>query len=479
MKKLLITAAISSIAAFSSCTKCNEPLPYGAIPTSAQVEWQKMEYYMFVHFGPNTFTDKEWGDGKEDPNIFNPSALDCRQWASTAKEAGMKGIILTAKHHDGFCLWPSKYSTHTVRESKWMDGKGNVVEELWKACKEYGLEFGVYISPWDRNHPDYGTDKYNQIFAGTLEEIHSKYDEIFEQWFDGAGENDPKNGKQIYDWTLFNNTVYKYHPNAVIFSDVGPGCRWMGNEAGKAGETNWSRLNTDGFGPGKNAPARDTLSNGNKYGVNWIPAEVDVSIRPGWFYSPSTNEKVKSVEHLMNIYLNSVGCNGNLLLNVPPDRKGRIHENDSTRLMEFRRAREEFFKENIAPSAKITASNTRSSSKEQFTAQNMIDSNYDSYWATDDNINSATIKFSFAELKKIHAISIQEYIPLGQRIESFNIEYHVNSTNDLADKWIKLADATTIGNKRIISFKTIETTAIRININSSLACPVINNIEIY
>src|SRR5690554_2626365 len=251
--------------------------PYGALPSPDQVTWQKMEYYMFIHFGPNTFTDKEWGDGKEDPKVFNPTNLDARQWARTAKEAGMKAIIITAKHHDGFCLWPSEYSTHTVRESSWKNGKGDILKDLSEACKEYGLKFGVYLSPWDQNHPSYGTPEYNDIFAKTLEEVLTNYGDIFEVWFDGANGEGPNGRKQEYDWPLFRSVVFKHQPNTIIFSDIGPGTRWIGNESGFAGETNWSTLNIEGFGVGNKAPAKEVLNTGNENGSHWIPGEADRS----------------------------------------------------------------------------------------------------------------------------------------------------------------------------------------------------------
>jgi hypothetical protein len=294
--------------ALLSCSvDVNPPEPYGAVPTEHQLKWQQMEYYVFVHFGPNTFIDVEWGNGKEDPYVFNPSDMDCRQWAATAKAAGMKGIIITAKHHDGFCLWPSQYSTHTVRESSWREGKGDVLKELSDACREYGLAFGVYLSPWDQNHPSYGSLEYNQVFANTLTEVLTGYGPVFEQWFDGANGEAHKGERQIYDWDLFHNTVYTHQPQAVIFSDVGPGYRWMGNERGVAGETNWSRLDIEGFEPGLGAPPADTLAAGNIYGRAWVPAETDVSICRGWFYSPNTDDKIKSVSKLMDIYHTSIG----------------------------------------------------------------------------------------------------------------------------------------------------------------------------
>ena len=462
-------------ALFTSCNKViDTPKPYGAIPTEDQLNWQKMEYYMFVHFGPNTFTDVEWGNGKEDPRVFNPTSVDCEQWAATAKAAGMKGIIITSKHHDGFCLFPSKYSNHTVRESPWKDGQGDVLKELSEACKKYDLKLGVYLSPWDQNHPSYGTPKYNQIFANTLNEVLTNYGDIFEVWFDGANGSVHGGKPQLYDWNLFHNTVYKDQPHAIIFSDVGPGCRWMGNEQGIAGETNWSTLNTEGFEPGAKSPSVDTLNIGNKDGSHWVPAETDVSIRPGWFYSPSTDTKVKTVDELVDLYYASIGRNSNFLLNVPPNRDGRIHPIDSTRLIEFRKAIETSFSKNLTVGAKATATKTRGNS-EKYGAANILDANYDSYWTTDDNETSASIKIDFTKDKTFNTILLQEYIPLGQRVEKFSIDYWDTNQN----KWIEVSLATTIGYKRILRFATVRSNKIRIKIDQSLACPIINNIELY
>ena len=290
---------------------------------------------MFCHFGPNTFTGKEWGDGTETEDMFNPSDLDCRQWAATAKAAGFKGIIITAKHHDGFCLWPSPVSSHTVAQSTWRNGQGDVLRELSEACKEYGIKFGVYISPWDRNDPHYGTDAYNDVYVKTLESVlGGAYGPVFEQWLDGANGEGPNGKKQQYDWPLFHGTILRLQPQAVIFSDVGPGCRWVGNEKGRAGRTNWGKLDIEGFTPGHGAPPVDTLNQGNRYGSHWVPAETDVSIRPGWFWKASETPQVKTVQQLLKIYYESVGRNSLLLLNVPPDERGHIDPVDSTRLME-------------------------------------------------------------------------------------------------------------------------------------------------
>ena len=456
----------------SSCKEDSAPAPYGVLPSPKQVEWQKMEYYMFVHFGPNTFTDVEWGNGRENPDVFAPTDLDCRQWAQTAKLAGMKGIIITGKHHDGFCLWPSAYSTHTVRESSWRDGKGDVLKELSEACAEYGLKFGVYVSPWDQKHPEYGRGGYNEVFAGTLSEVLTNYGEVFELWLDGAYGGNPDSTFR-YDWKLFHETAYSKRPELIIFSDIGPDCRWVGNERGKAPSTNWSRLDTDGFAPGGFAPSHDTLGQGNVHGKYWIPAECDVSLRPGWFYSPSTDDKQKSVEHLMDIYYSSVGHNSTLLLNVPPDRRGKIPAADSLRLMEFAAARAEAFGADYTEGGQIVAEHTRGGGK--FGAENMVDGHYDTYWATDDEVTQSSFTVSFEKETPISGAMIQEYIPLGQRIKEFSIEY----IGAEGESWREIYRGTTIGYKRLVRFDQVNALKVKFNILDSFACPLINNVEIY
>ena len=276
---------------------------FGPTPTKEQLAWHDKEFYLFMHFGPNTFTDLEWGHGSEDPNVFNPTAMDCNQWASIAKASGAKGIIITAKHHDGFCLWPSKFSKHTVRESKWMDGKGDVLKMLSEACKKQGIEMGVYISPWDRNHPDYGTPQYNEVYINTMKELLTGYGKFFELWWDGANGEGPNGKKQQYDFTRFKDSALSYQSQLVIFSDIGPHVRWVGNENGIIGETNWNLLDTAGFKRGEGAPPNDTLNRGNYNGKNWIGAEADVSIRKGWFFHPGEDSTVKSGATLFDLYL--------------------------------------------------------------------------------------------------------------------------------------------------------------------------------
>lgn len=470
MKPIIKTASLALFAAiFSGCSE-KAPEPYGALPTPAQVEWQKMETNMFLHFGPNTFTNMEWGNGTESADIFNPTAMDCRQWASIAKVAGMKGMIITAKHHDGFCLWPNPVSNHTVAQSKWKDGKGDVLKELSEACREYGLNFGVYISPWDRNDPHYGTPEYNEIFRQTLEHALTSYGPVFEQWFDGACGEGPNGKRQVYDWPLFNGEVYKHHPDASIFSDVGPGCRWVGNEYGSAGRTCWSALDTDGFSPG-HVVSVDTLNCGNVHGAHWIPAETDVSIRPGWFYRDSENDKVKSLDDLLKIWYESVGRNSLLLLNVPPDSRGLICAVDSLRLTEFRAALDEIQSVDYAAGASVKASSERGRS---FKAENLLDDDYDSYWTVADDEFTPSVTLTFDSLRTFNRVMLQEYIPLGQRVAEFTVEAEGEDGN-----WTEIAHETTIGYKRIVLTDMVTATAVRINILKSYACPVLNKVALY
>lgn len=470
MKRLSLLA-VTAIAVFS-CTRIDAPAPYGVLPTEAQVEWQKMEYNLFMHFGPNTFTGAEWGSGQEKAELFNPTAMDCGQWASIAKAAGMKGIIITAKHHDGFCLWPNPVSRHTVAQSSWRDGKGDVLKDLSEACDEYDLGFGVYISPWDRNDPHYGTDEYNDVFVKTLESALGNYGHVFEQWFDRACGEGPNGKQQIYDWPLFNSTVLKMQPDAIIFSDYGPGCRWVGNEAGSAGRTCWSTMNVNDDFTGPPVSRRE-LNEGIKGANTWAAAETDVSIRPGWFWRESENSRVKSLQHLLKIYYESVGRNSLLLLNVPPDTRGLIHEVDSARLMEFRAALDEIFSVNLAAGAEIEAENVRGGAR-RFSAQNLLHHDYDRYWAVDDDVTKVSFVVTLPEQRTFNRVQLQEYIPLGQRVSAFSIE-----ALDEDGVWQPIARETTIGYKRIVHVPSTTTTAVRVNIEESEACPVLNGFALF
>lgn len=430
-----------------------QPLtPVGALPTPRHLKWHDLEFYLFMHFGPNTFTDEEWGHGTEDPAIFNPTDLDCRQWAQTAKNAGAKGIIITAKHHDGFCLWPSQYSTHTVRESKWRDGKGDVLADLSKACKEYGLLFGIYISPWDRNHPQYGTDGYNAIYINTMKEAVARYGPIFEMWWDGANGEGPNGKKQVYDFVRFEQVIKEIAPDAVVFSDIGPDIRWVGNERGIAGETNWNLLDTAGFKRGAGGPPLDTLSRGNVNGKNWIPAECDVSIRPGWFYHASEDERVKSPEELMRLYLQSVGRGANFLLNVPPDRRGRIHPSDSAALAGFQALRGTFYQNDLTGRYQLTVSSKRKSFSPSF----LFDGDRSTYWAASDDDAAPQILLESRQPVSFNCIVLEEYLEAGQRIGTFVVEAGENGN------YREIARGTTVGRKRILQFPRQNAASLRI-----------------
>ena len=461
---------ILAVILFSACAR-KAPEPYGAVPSPQQVEWQKMEMNLLVCFGPNTFTGMEWGLGTESEDIFNPSDLDCEQWVSIANAAGFKGLIIVAKHHDGFCLWPNPESTHTVANCPWKDGKGDVLKELSDACAAEGLKFGIYISPWDRNDPHYGTPEYNDVYVRTLESaLDGRYGSVFEEWFDGACGEGPNGKRQVYDWDRFHETVLKYQPEAVMFSDVGPGCRWVGNESGIAGRTNWSTFSPEGFTAGAGAPPGDTLQIGNIHGNAWVPAETDVPLRPGWFWRESENDKVKSLQELVSIYNTSVGRNSLLLLGVAPDITGHIHPADSVRLMEFGSAIKEIFSTNLAEGATVKASSNRG---REFKAANILDGDYDSYWAAPDGINDAVLTFDLGTEKTFNRILLQEYIPLGQRIKAFTIKV---LTAD--GSWKEIASETTIGFKRIVPVETVTSSKIEISV-SSFAPPIINNFGLF
>lgn len=456
------------------------PAPYGPLPTEAQLKWHETEYYAFFHFSMNTFTDMEWGDGSEKPSTFNPTEMDVNQWMKVCKAAGMKGIIITAKHHDGFCLWPTKTTEHSVKNSPWKNGKGDLVKDLSEACKKHGLKFGVYLSPWDRNCAHYGTPKYLDIFKEQLKELLTNYGEIFEVWFDGANggtgyygganENRKVDRKTYYNWPEINKIVYKYQPNTIIFSDGGPGCRWVGNEEGYAHKTNWCLLNRDEVWPGW--PHYKQLRSGHENGTHWVPAEVNTSIRPGWYYHASEDHKVKSLPHLLDTYYHSIGRNGTFLLNFPPDRRGLIHENDVEHVLQLAKAVKEDFKHDLSREAKITASSTRGQSS-KYGAENTIDDDKDTYWATDDGVNSGWLELDFGKPTEFNRFLAQEYIRLGQRVQKFSLEAFVDG------KWKTIASETTIGYKRILRFNRVTATKLRINIEKSKALPIISNIGVY
>lgn len=393
----------------------------------------------------------------------------------------LRGVILTTKHHDGFCLWPSEYTEHSVKNSPYKNGKGDVVQEVSDACKKHGLKFGVYLSPWDRNYKEYGQPEYITYFRNQLEELLTNYGPVFEMWFDGANGGDGYYGgargsrkidnQTYYDWPNTIEFARKLQPNILFFSDAGPEIRWVGNERGFVGTTNWNTLTPDTLYAGKSG-INDLLNSGSEDGTHWIPGEVDVSIRPGWFYHAHEDSQVKTPEELFDIYLTSVGRGSVLLLNIPPDRRGLIHENDVESLQGFRKLSDERFANNLAKGASIEADNYRGKSK-QYAAENMLDNDKETYWSTDDDVKKGSFEITFEKPKEISYILLQEYIRLGQRVKSFNVEVWED------DVWKEVANATTIGYKRILQLDSITTQKIRVNINDSKASPTISNVEIY
>jgi alpha-L-fucosidase len=474
-KSILLLYLIFSITA---CSQITPPEPFGPLPSERQLAWHELEYYMFVHFTVNTFTDKEWGYGDEKESVFNPTSLDCRQWAKVAKDAGMKGIIITAKHHDGFCLWPSQYTEHSVKNSIWKDGKGDVLRELRTACDEYGLKMGVYLSPWDRNSAVYGTPEYLVYYRNQLNELLTNYGDIFEVWFDGANGGDGYYGgarekrkidnKTYYDWANTHSIVRKLQPSAVMFSDAGPDIRWVGNESGMGSLTNWCLLKKDEMYPG--GDFAKILGEGHEDGNYWVPAEVDVSIRKGWFYHQTQDSLVRSPENLLELYYQSVGRNSNLLLNVPPDRRGLLHENDVKSLLAFRELLKKEFENNLALGKKATAKPVRGKGYE---AVNVTDGNSETYWTTKDDQTSGEIIIDLGIGTEVNRIIMQEYIKLGQRVQEFSVSAFSGG------EWKTLIDGTTIGNKVIRKFPVVSASKVKITISKSKACPVISGIELY
>lgn len=456
------------------------------VPAKAQLRWQQLELTAFLHFGMNTFTDREWGMGNEDPKLFNPKNLDAAQWVKVCKDAGIKQVILTAKHHDGFCLWPSKYTEHSVKNSPWKNGKGDVVKELSEACRAQSMGFGIYLSPWDRNSKYYGTSEYNDYFINQLTELLTNYGKVDEVWFDGANGEGPNGKKQVYDFQRWYKLIRKLQPQAII-AIMGPDVRWVGNEAGKGRDQEWSvipvtEMNTDSiafhsqqkdalFKPKTGVGMKDEdLGSRNKIKTAtklvWYPAETDVSIRPGWFYHESQNDKVKSVQTLMNIYLTSIGKNSVLLLNVPPDKDGLINQVDVKTLFEWKASRDSIFSVNYLSNAVL-----RSPAKKP--VKILTDENILSDFPLSETGHEYVIE---AELKKdcsFNLLQLQENISKGQRVESFVFEVWKDNA------WQAVAEGTTIGYKRIVSFKTIIAQRLRLRILSSRLQPNIGEMGLF
>ncbi|MDB4164312.1 alpha-L-fucosidase, partial [Flavobacteriaceae bacterium] len=455
-----------------SCNQSYETVK--PIPSERQKIWQEMEYYAFIHFNMNTFTNMEWGFGDESPSTFNPTELDTDQWARIIKESGMKGIIITAKHHDGFSLWPSKYTEHSVKNSSWKNGEGDLIKDLEISCKKHDLKLGIYLSPWDRNHPDYGTENYITYFRNQLTELLTSYGEIFEVWFDGANGGDGYYGganeirkvdkKSYYDWSNTHKIIRKLQPNAVIFSDAGLDVRWVGNEKGYASKTTWSNIYRDSLYGGM--PDYYKFSSGQEYGTHFIPTETDVSIRPGWYYHPEEDDKVKSLDKLIDIYFNSIGLNSSLLLNIPVDKRGLIHENDAQRMLELGEFIKNTFNKNIIEESEIEFDN------KSHIINKVIDNDINTFCPFKSN-NNNIINITLENEKLVDIFEISENINLGQRIKEFIFEIKVN------EKWVIIEKGTTIGKKRLIKFEPLIVKDLRFTIVDSKDIPLISELGLY
>ena len=455
------------------------------VPSPHQLAWQEMEFIAFAHFGMNTFTDREWGEGTEDPSLFNPTGFSARQWVRAFKAAGMKMVIVTAKHHDGFCLWPSRYTEHSVKSSPWCAGKGDVVREVAEACREAGLKLGIYLSPWDRHEPTYGdSPAYNEHFRSQLRELLTNYGEVGEVWFDGACGEGPNGKRQEYDWPSYYKVVRECQPRAVIFG-MGPDLRWVGTETGYGRETEWSvvpvKIREDSISPppslddlfipgdmtAEDLGGREQISGARV--LAWYPAETDVSIRPGWFHHAKEDGEVKTPQKLVDIYFSSVGRNGVLLLNVPPDSRGLIHENDIRSLVGMRRMLDRTFENNLASGAEVEAS----SEADGHPGEALLDAKKKNYWTTPKAVETAVLEFTLPETRTFDTAMLQEEIRAGQRVEEFRLE----SWDGHA--WRPFARGTTIGYKRLIRFPEVTADRVRLTIAKSRLNPALAAFGLY
>ena len=481
MRKLFLLGFSFALLLGCQFPKTDPPTPVQPVPHERQLAWQEMEFYAFAHFNMNTFTNMEWGMGDEDPSLFNPTDFDPKQWAKVCKEAGMKGIIITAKHHDGFCLWPTATTEHSVKNAAWKNGKGDIVKEVAEAFRAEGLKFGVYLSPWDRNHPAYGTPEYIAVFREQLRELLTNYGDIFEVWFDGAnggtgyygGANEERkvDKKSYYDWPATIEIIRELQPNAVVFGDAGPDVRWVGNEHGYAYETTWSNLMRDSIYGGMPEYSKK-YAPGQENGTHWVPAEADVSIRPGWYYHPYEDHKVKSLPQLLDIYYNSIGKNSSLLLNFPVDKTGQIHENDVTQLMKLvGKVREDFSQKIPLEGSNLSAT---SENGVEYAVENLLNPEMETSWNPAPGEESASVTITFDEVRIFNRFLVQENISLGQRVKSFELE--IQNENS---EWKSIAMETTIGYKRILRLPDAKAKAVKFTIHESKDSPVISHLAFY
>jgi len=480
-----LTVAASSV--MKGVTPVGDPTSYGATPTPLQRCWQQMETYAFVHFGVNTFTDKEWGYGDESPDLFNPANFDPDQIVESIKMGGLKGLILTAKHHDGFCLWPTRTTEHSVRNSKWMAGKGDVVRAISDAARRHSVKFGIYVSPWDRNAATYGTPTYLQMYREQIRELMTGYGPIFLVWFDGANGGDGYYGgaretrkidqSTYYEWSETQAIVRNYQPSAIIHGQTVLGdMRWVGNEKGYAAETCWETFTPKEANGRPLAPGGikgSDLKTGERHGSKWLPPECDVSIRPGWFWHASEDASVKSSGELFDLYTKSVGRGGLLLLNVPPNRDGVICEQDRKSLVGFHRLVERTFAHNLLEHAHLIASNVRDR-QARFSASHLLEAGEKTFWATDDTVTSPTLEVRFSQAVEFDIFRLKEATQFGQRIDAVVIDVWDGSG------FREIAQATSIGICRIVRLNSpVQASGVRIRIQSSSASVVLAEAGLY
>lgn len=465
------------------------PKPYGPLPSGAQLRWQETDMYCIIHFGPDTYTDKEWGYGDEDPKIFNPTHFDAMQIVGAAKAGGFKGVIVVAKHHDGFCLWPTKTTEHNISHSPYKNGKGDIVREYREACDKLGMKMGIYCSPWDRNSPLYGKPEYvTNVYRKQLEELYTNYGPLFIIWHDGANGGDGYYGGAKETRTIDRSTYYgwpdtwgiarRLQPGAVIFGDVGPDVRWVGNEKGEAGETCWETYTPHapdaGKEPGNGFVKSDEGTYGQRDGKYWMPAECDVPLRPGWFYHAKDEGKAKWSDTLMSLYFKSVGRSACLDLGISPDKDGMISYYDSQSLKNFGTLLHNTFGNNLAKKATIIASNTRGGNNKMFGARNLTDNDRYSYWATDDKVTTPWVVFNLHKPKTFDVIRIRENIKLGQRVEEIAIDAFLHG------KWHQIATATSIGANRLIRLKEpVTAQKVRLRVIKSPVCIALSDFGLF
>jgi alpha-L-fucosidase len=471
-RRFLLASSASALAlgapAAASAAVAIAPAAARPQPTPQQLAWQREELALFVHYTVNTYTDREWGEGDESPRLFVPTDLDARQWARAAKAGGFRSLILTAKHHDGFCLWPTATTAHSVRSSPWRDGQGDVVREFVEACRGEGLGVGFYLSPWDRHEPRYGSGRvYDDFYIAQLTELLTHYGPVVEVWFDGANGEGPNGRRQAYDWPRIHRTVRALQPDAVIFSDAGPDVRWIGNERGVAGSTCWATVDPARVPyPGYDRPwVGEALQQGDPHGSAWRPGETDVSIRPGWFWHAAEDAKVRSADNLLDLYCSSVGRNSKLLLNVPPTRAGRFHDTDVARLAEFARKREALFAGgNRLAGAQVRASGGAAPAR-------VLDGDADSFWHAD--AREAWLEFELGEAVEFDLLCLQEAIAHGQHVANHRFEVWRDGN------WQTIAWGTTIGCKRLERFEPVRAQRLRLTIEHAYDLPRIATVAVY